>query len=230
MAVQVLDVSAGSPLRRHGWPASGPLCGSVARQTLRPKDHLLSADEKTSIQAHRRSHPSLPPAPRRAAYIENEYERGGARQYMAAWDVRRGDVMGQGELTTGIAPFGRLLKKDWRRNPIGLVNCCFGSWTMARRIAVTPRRSGGARSMIGSFWSIHWFTPVGSIKSISDFSIIQCKVLSPSDFADLEAIQPCLALYEELSHQNPHIFSVEVCPCQTDRMVVKDQGPVKERS
>ena len=90
VAVQVLDVSAGSPLRRHGWPASGPLCGSVARQTLRPKDHLLSADEKTSIQAHRRGHPSLHPAPHRAAYIENEYERGRARQYLAAWDVRRG--------------------------------------------------------------------------------------------------------------------------------------------
>ncbi len=33
-------------------------------QPLGPKDHLLSADEKTSIQARSRCPPSLPPAPR----------------------------------------------------------------------------------------------------------------------------------------------------------------------
>jgi len=45
-------------------------------QPLGPKDHILSADEKTSIQARRRCHPSLPPAPGRPAYIENEYKCG----------------------------------------------------------------------------------------------------------------------------------------------------------
>ena len=69
---------------------SGPLCGHVAGQPLGPKDHILSADEKTSIQARIRCHPSLPPVPGRPAYIENEYKRGGALQYLAAWDVRRG--------------------------------------------------------------------------------------------------------------------------------------------
>jgi hypothetical protein len=34
---------------------------------LGPKDHILSAEEKPSIQARRRGHPSLPPAPSRAA-------------------------------------------------------------------------------------------------------------------------------------------------------------------
>jgi hypothetical protein len=34
-------------------------------QPLGPKDSILSADEKTSIQARRRCPPSLPPAPRR---------------------------------------------------------------------------------------------------------------------------------------------------------------------
>src|SRR5207248_6523833 len=55
-------------------------------QCLGPKDHVLSADEKTSIQARIRCHPSLPPAIGRPAYIENEYKRGGALQYLAAWD------------------------------------------------------------------------------------------------------------------------------------------------
>ena len=49
-----------------------------------PKDAILSADEKTSIQTRLRCHPSLPPAPGRPASIEHEYERGGALQYLAA--------------------------------------------------------------------------------------------------------------------------------------------------
>jgi hypothetical protein len=35
------------------------------------------------------------------------------------------------------------------------------------------------------------------------FSIVQRKVLTPNDFADLEAIRLRLALYEELSNQSP---------------------------
>jgi hypothetical protein len=37
------------------------------------------------------------------------YERGGALPYLAAWDVRRGIVMGRCEPSTGIVPFGRLV-------------------------------------------------------------------------------------------------------------------------
>src|SRR4029450_5337089 len=71
----------------------------------------------TSIQARRRCHPSLPPAPRRPAYLENDYERGGALQYLAAWDVRRGYVMGRCEPTTGVEPFGRLVKQGVAGEP-----------------------------------------------------------------------------------------------------------------
>ena len=38
------------------------------------------------------------------------------------------------------------------------------------------------------------------------FSIIQRKVLTPNDFADLEALRLRLALYEELSNQRPIPF------------------------
>jgi hypothetical protein len=38
------------------------------------------------------------------------------------------------------------------------------------------------------------------------FSIVQRKGLTPNDFADLEAIRLRLALYEELSNQNPAPF------------------------
>jgi hypothetical protein len=39
------------------------------------------------------------------------------------------------------------------------------------------------------------------------FSIIQRKVLTPSDFPDLDAVRMRLALYEELSNQHPKPFA-----------------------
>ena len=78
---------------------------------------MLSADEKTSIQARLRWHPSLPPAPGYPASIEHDYERGGALAYLAAWDVRRGRVQGRCATTTGKAPFGRLVDQVMRQEP-----------------------------------------------------------------------------------------------------------------
>lgn len=45
-------------------------------QALGAEDYVISADEKTSIQARVRLHPSLPPAPKEAMRVEFEYERG----------------------------------------------------------------------------------------------------------------------------------------------------------
>jgi hypothetical protein len=77
-------------------------------ERLDPFDRVLSSDEKTSIQARIRCHESLPPGPGRRRRLEAEYERGGALQYLAAWDVQLGRVLGRCEPTTGIEPFGRL--------------------------------------------------------------------------------------------------------------------------
>jgi hypothetical protein len=65
---------------------------------------VISADEKTSIQARVRRHPSLPAAAGRAMRIEHEYERAGALQYLAAWDVHRARLFGRVEPRNGIAP------------------------------------------------------------------------------------------------------------------------------
>src|SRR5712691_4564502 len=93
---RILDTDAIKPWRytygifprdAHFAEKAGPIldlyAGKWQGQFLGPKDHVLSADEKTSIQARLRCHPSLPPAPGRPASIENEYERGGALQYLA---------------------------------------------------------------------------------------------------------------------------------------------------
>jgi DDE superfamily endonuclease len=100
---------------------AGPIldlyAGTWQGQPLGPKDDLLSADEKTSLQARRRCHPALPPAPGHPARVEHAYERGGALPYLAAWDVRRGYVMGRCEATTGIEPLGRLVNQVLAAEP-----------------------------------------------------------------------------------------------------------------
>ena len=100
-AGRILELSAGS---WHGAPRNA-------------NAHSMSADENTSIHARLRCHPSLPPAPGRARRIEHEYARGGAVPYWAAWDVRRGLVMGRGEPSTGIIPFGRLVAQVMEQEP-----------------------------------------------------------------------------------------------------------------
>ena len=49
---------------------------------LRDDEFVLSADEKTSIQARIRKHASLPPRPGQSARVEHEYARGGAWAYL----------------------------------------------------------------------------------------------------------------------------------------------------
>lgn len=60
--------------------------GKLEGRRLGPNEFILSADEKTSIQARCRCHPSLPAAQSRAMRVEHEYERCGALQYLVAWD------------------------------------------------------------------------------------------------------------------------------------------------
>ena len=180
--------------------------GKWQGQCLGPKDAILSADEKTSIQTRLRCHPSLPPAPGRLAYIEHEYERGGALQYLAAWDMRRGYVMGRCEPTTGIEPFGRLVKQVLAAEPYRSSTRLF--WIVdngsSHRGAAAMRRLHQIDSRI-----ILVHTPVHAswLNQVEIyFSIIQRKVLTPNDFADLEALRLRLAFYEELSNQSPKPF------------------------
>ncbi|MDQ1041130.1 hypothetical protein QFZ75_007546 [Streptomyces sp. V3I8] len=67
-------------------------------------DYVLCSDEKTSVQARCRCHPSLAPGRARVMRVNHEYGRGGALAYLAAYDVHRAKVFGRGEPKTGIVP------------------------------------------------------------------------------------------------------------------------------
>lgn len=190
---------------------AGPIldlyAGHWQGKPLRNRDYILSADEKTSIQARLRIHPSLEPGPGRAARVESEYERRGALQYLAAWDVRRGYVMGRCEPTTGIEPFGRLVAQVLSQEPYCSAKRLFwivdngsshrGEAARKRLTKVDPR-------IILVHTPVHasWLNQVEIY-----FSIIQRKVLTPNDFPDLDAVQVRLAVYESLTNRCPTPFA-----------------------
>jgi hypothetical protein len=84
---------------------------------LGANEFVLSADEKTSIQARCRKARSLPPQPRRPMKIEHEYKRLGAWAYLAALDVHRAKLFGRCESKTGIAAFDRLVDQVMKQRP-----------------------------------------------------------------------------------------------------------------
>jgi hypothetical protein len=173
---------------------------------LSPKDHILSADEKTSIQARIRCHRSLQPAPGRPLRVEPEYERGGALQYLAAWDVRRGYVLGRCEFHTGMDPFGRLVSQVMEQE-----RYCSGErvfWVVDngsshRGQASVQRLAKAYPQAILVHTPIHasWLNQVEIY-----FSIIQRKILTPNDFVSLAEVEERLRLYEALSNCQPRPF------------------------
>jgi hypothetical protein len=66
-------------------------------EPLQSSEFVISADEKTSVQARRRKQPTLPPAAGRPMRVEHEYFREGAWSYLAAWDVHRAKLFGRCE-------------------------------------------------------------------------------------------------------------------------------------
>lgn len=176
-------------------------------KTLGPRDYVLSSDEKTSIQARQRRHPEQPPAPRRKRRIETEYKRKGALQYLAAWDVHRGIVMGRCERRTGIRPFGRLVTQILNQEPYCDAERLFvvvdnGSSHRGQRSVERLHRRDKRILLVHTPVHASWLNQVEIY-----FSIIQRKVLTPNDFPNLNAIRLRLALYEQLTNRQPKPFA-----------------------
>ncbi len=54
---------------------------------LSPDDYVISADQKSRLQALRRRHPGRPTGPGHTRQVELEYVRGGTLAHFAAYDV-----------------------------------------------------------------------------------------------------------------------------------------------
>ncbi|MGH9375044.1 MAG: hypothetical protein ACRD1J_02640 [Terriglobia bacterium] len=96
---------------------------------------MISADEKTSIQARSRKHPTRLCQPGRPMRIEQEYHRCGVWVYLAALDVHRARVFGRCEAKSGVAPFDRLVDQVMMRPPYDKARRVF---SIVQRKVLTP--------------------------------------------------------------------------------------------
>jgi len=170
-------------------------------QPLGADDYVISADEKTSIQARIRLHPTLPPEPKQAMRVEFEYERGGALAYLAAWDVRRAKVFGRCESTTGIEPFGRLVQQVMEQELYKNANRVFwivDDGSSHRGAAAVKRLQAAYANLRLVHLPVHasWLNQVEIY-----FSVIQRKVLTPNDFTSLQEVSQRLLSFQNLYEQ-----------------------------
>ena len=163
---------------------------------LGPRDYVLCADEKTSIQARQRKHRSLPPAAGRPIYVEHEYARAGALAYLAAWDVHRAKLFGRCERKNGIAAFERLVAQVMRQEPYRSARRVFfvvdnGSAHRGARAAARLRAKWPNVVLVHTPVHASWLNQIEVY-----FSIVQRKLLTPTDFADLAALEHGLIAFQ----------------------------------
>ena len=163
---------------------------------LGDNDYVICADEKTSIQARCRCHPTLPPGKARAMRVEHDYDRGGALAYLAAWDVHRGQVTGRCEDTTGIAPFARLVAQVMTTEPYASADRVF--WITDNG---SSHCGATAAERMASTWPTAQLIHLPAHASWLDqaeiyFSVVQRKALTPNDFTGLDQIRDRLAAFE----------------------------------
>ena len=134
----------------------------------------------------------------------------GAWVYLAAWDVRRAKLSGRGEPSTGIAPFDRpVANRVMAKEPYRSARRVF--WILDNG---SGHRGPQAVERLQRQWPtlIPVFTPVHAswLNQIEIyFSIVQRKVLTPGDFADLAALEAALLGFPhryERAHSSGHLL------------------------
>lgn len=175
-------------------------------KSLGKRDFVVSADEKTSIQARQRCHATLAAASTRDMRVEHEYDRGGALAYLAAWDVHRAKVFGRCEKTTGIEPFGRLVEQVMATEPYASARRVFwvvdnGSSHRGQRAVDRMRQRWPNAHLVQLPVHASWLNQVEIY-----FSVVQRKVLTPNDFVDLADVESRLGAFERRYEQTAKPF------------------------
>lgn len=170
--------------------------GRFHGKLLEPGEFVICADEKPSIQARARIHPSTPPAPGGGQLVEHTYQRGGALTYLAAWDVKRGRAFGRCEHRGGIEPFDRLVEQVMTKEPYLSAPRVF--WIVDNG---SSHRGERAIERLESRWPnlklIHLPVHASWLNQIEVyFSIVQRKALQPNDFQSTAELARTLNCFE----------------------------------
>jgi hypothetical protein len=164
---------------------------------LGKRDYVISADEKTSIQARIRKHPTAPPSSGKPMKVEHEYARGGSLAYLAALDVHRCRVFGRCEQRSGIEPFDRLVSQVMEAQPYRSARRVF--WIIDNG---SSHRGDKSIKRLQEKWNnivpVHLPVHASWLNQIEIyFSIVQRKVLTPNDFASLEEVEKRLLGFQQ---------------------------------
>jgi hypothetical protein len=193
-------------------------------ERLGSDEFVISADEKTSIQARCRCHPTRPPAGAQAMRVEHEYERGGALAYLVAWDVHRARLFGRCEATTGIAPFGRLVEQVMASEPYASAARVF--WVVDNG---SSHRGQASIDRLEGDWPtlrlVHLPVHASWLNQVEIYlSICQRKVLTPNDFADLDEVEYRLLAFQRRYEQTAVPFAWRFTRADLDRLLDRLAG------
>jgi len=200
--------------------------GRFEGKLLHPGEFVLCADEKPSIQARARLHPTAGPLPGGGGQlVEHEYERMGALCYLAAWDVRRAKLFDRCEHTGGIEPFDRLVAQVMTQEPYASARRVF--WIVDNGSSHRGQRSidrleGDYENLVLVHLPVHasWLNQVEIY-----FSIVQRKVLQPNDFTDLAAVEERLLGFARHYEQVAQPFQWKFSRDDLDRLLERLDTP-----
>ncbi|WP_262506009.1 IS630 family transposase [Streptomyces sp. TRM68367] len=190
-------------------------------ESLGDDEYVVSADEKTSIQARCRCHPTLAPGQARAMRVNHEYQRGGALAYLAAYDVHRARAVGRCEPRTGIVPFMNLVTQVMTTEPYASAKRVFwivdnGSSHRGQRAIDRLTTAFPNAVMIHTPVHASWTNQIEIF-----FSIVQRKVVSPSDFTDLNQVRDRLRAFEDRYNATAQPFQWRFTTTDLDDLLAK---------
>jgi len=159
-------------------------------------EYVISADEKSQLQALSRCHPELAAGPGRVRRVEFEYERHGTLAYFGAYDVHRARLMGRVAPKTGIVPFAALVEQVMTQEPYASARRVFwivdnGSSHNGQASIDRMRATWPTATLVHLPVHASWLNQIEIV-----FSIIQRKVVKPADFADLDELAARLTAFE----------------------------------
>jgi transposase len=159
-------------------------------------EFVISADEKSQLQALSRCHPELAVGPGRVRRVEFEYQRHGTLAYFGAYDVHRARLMGRVAPKTGIVPFAELVEQVMTCEPYASAKRVFwivdnGSSHNGQASIDRMRTAWPTATLVHLPVHASWLNQIEIV-----FSVLQRKVIKPVDVADLDALAARLTAFE----------------------------------
>lgn len=184
-------------------------------------EYVVSADEKTSIQARCRCHPTLAPGQARAMRVNHTYDPGGAPAYLAAYDVHHARVFGRTEARTGIDPFMALVAQVMSQEPYTSAKRVF--WVVDNGSSHRGKKAAGRLTAafpntVLAHTPVHasWLNQVEIF-----FSVVQRKVVAPNDFTDLAQVGNRLRAFEDRYNATAQPFQWKFTPSDLDDLLAR---------